>query len=101
MDRLARNAMLARQAGMTYGKWKAMQPVVPIEKKDVIPDKWVRCAECGKAFPPKSNKRFCDLDCRRTAYERNRYVKQKNADYMRQYRERRAGQKKMGGGNNV
>ena len=26
MDNLARDAMLARQAGMTYGKWKAEHP---------------------------------------------------------------------------
>lgn len=89
MDRLARNAMLARQAGMTYGKWKAMQPVVPIEKKGVIPDHWVRCEECGKAFPPKGSKRFCDLECRRIAYEKTRYDKKKRAEYMRQYREKR------------
>lgn len=87
MDRLARNAMLARQAGMTYGKWKALQPVAPIVK--TIPKNWVRCEECGKAFPPKNKKRFCDVDCRRRAYEKTRYDKKKRAEYMRQYREKR------------
>lgn len=84
------NAMLAKEAGLSYGKWKAMQPVVPIVKEEVIPDHWVRCEECGKAFPPKGGKRFCDCFCRRKAYEKTRYDKAKRAEYMRQYRARRA-----------
>ncbi len=71
MDRLARNAMLARQAGMTYGKWKAMQPRVEV-KKPAIPDGWRPCVHCGKAFKGKNGKRFCDDACRRTAYEKRK-----------------------------
>ena len=68
MDRLSRNAMLARQAGMTYGKWKALQPIVPIEKKP-IPEGWRKCEYCGNAFPGKQGKRFCDVYCREQAYK--------------------------------
>ena len=82
MDRLAMNAMLARQAGMTYGKWKALQPVVPVEKK--IPDGWLKCEECGEPFAPKNGKRFCDEGCRRRSYDKRK--NQKKAEYMRQYR---------------
>ncbi len=89
MDRLAMNAMLARQAGMTYGKWKAMQPIVPIEKPE-IPEGWVKCEECGKAFPPRNKKRFCDGVCRRAAYEKNRYFKKQRMEYMQKYRARKA-----------
>lgn len=87
--------MLARQAGMSYGKWKAMQPIEPIVKPE-IPEGWQKCEECGRAFPPKSNKRFCDGVCRRTAYEKNRLDKKKIAEYMRQYREKKKGRKKDG-----
>jgi hypothetical protein len=63
--------MLARQAGMTYGKWKAMQPRVDIEKP-TIPDGWKACEYCGKAFKPVQGKRFCEEYCRQQAYyERN------------------------------
>jgi hypothetical protein len=35
MDNLARNAMLAKQSGLSYGKWKAMQPIVEIKKPEI------------------------------------------------------------------
>ena len=75
MDRLARNAMLARQAGMSYGKWKALQPVVPIEKVErPLPEGWKTCEQCGKEFfSLRKAQRFCELGCRNEAYaERNR-----------------------------
>lgn len=63
MDKLARDCMLARQAGMTYGKWKAAQPAT--QKKDGIPDGWRSCKNCGKAFKPRSsNHVYCDMSCR-------------------------------------
>lgn len=77
MDRLARNAMLARQAGMSYGQWKALQPVVVPEKK---PEGWPRCEYCGTAFKPFHGKRFCNWECANAA----RY--KKRAEYMRRYR---------------
>lgn len=86
MDNLARNAMLARQAGMSYGKWKALQPIVPIEKKK-IPDGWKACEHCGEPFKPKQGQKFCDIYCRTKAYEsRQRELK---SAYMRKYRERK------------
>lgn len=88
MDRLARNAMLARQAGMSYGKWKAMQPVVPIVKEEKeIPENWKTCPVCGTRFPPKSNKRFCNYECQHKVQEKHKYeYKKKRAAYMRNYR---------------
>ena len=88
MDRLARNAMLARQAGMTYGKWKALQPIAPLEPKP-IPEDWRKCEECGTPFEPRGGKRFCCDRCR----EKHGWKKksQKRAEYMRLYRaEKRA-----------
>ena len=69
MDRLARNAMLARQANMSYGKWKAMQPIVEVDKK-AIPEGWRVCEHCGKPFKPrtKQKQRYCEFVCQQRAY---------------------------------
>lgn len=86
MDRLARNAMLAKQAGMSYGKWKALQPIVKVEEKSV-PEGWRKCEHCGEPFKGKSGKRFCDVYCRQKAYEPR--AKEIQLEYMRKYRERK------------
>lgn len=63
MDNLARDCLLARQAGTSYGKWKAAQD--PSTKKRTIPDGWKQCKGCGKAFKPRSsNHVYCDMSCR-------------------------------------
>ena len=78
MDNVIREAMLAKQAGMSYGQWKALQPVVEVEKK--IPDGWIACEWCGKPFAPKNRKRFCEIGCRTDAYrEKAREIR---ADYF-------------------
>ena len=84
MDNLARNAMLAKQAGMSYGKWKAMQPIVKVEQKP-IPEGWRKCEYCGKPFKPVQGKRFCEMDCRKEAYRKRENAIKK--EYMRKYRE--------------
>lgn len=68
MDRLARNAMLAKQEGLSYGKWKAMQPQVVIDPP-AIPNGWKPCEYCGKGFKPAKGKRFCDVYCRTESYK--------------------------------
>ena len=87
MDRLSRNAMLARQAGMSYGKWKALQPVVEPVKTEETPEGWQACEECGKPFKPGRGKRFCEYACREKNYHRRK--SKKKAEYMRQYRARK------------
>ena len=63
MDSLTKNAIEAKQAGMSYGKWKAMQPQQ--EKQDEkIPDGWIKCLHCGKPFKPTPNQKFCEYYCR-------------------------------------
>lgn len=80
------NAMLASQAGMSYGKWKALQPVVPIAtKKEEIPEGWKACEYCGKQFKPRNGKRFCDGECRKAAWDRSAHKKL----YMREWRARK------------
>jgi hypothetical protein len=68
MDNLAMNAMLASQAGMSYGQWKAMQPVVEVER---TPDERERvCQYCGKTFllKTKRERKFCDAHCQKEAW---------------------------------
>ena len=85
MDKLAINAMLAKQANMSYGKWMAMQKPVQLEEKP-IPEGWRKCEFCGKPFKKSHGKRFCDIYCREQAYKpRENELKAEN---MRKYRER-------------
>ena len=85
MDVLAMEAMLAKQAGMSYGRWKAMQePQEPKEKE--LPDGWLKCERCGQPFKKKAGKRFCDLDCRMKAYEAQ--LKIKNAERYRRSKQK-------------
>ena len=91
MDKLAREAMLAREAGMTYGKWKALQPKE--EKPKGIPDGWIRCKCCGKPFKPLARLNiFCEIGCREEYYRDNH--KAKKAEYMEQYRAEKKKQEK-------
>lgn len=66
-DKLAQEAAKARAAGMSYGQWKALQPVVVADPR-AIPDGWKACEYCGKPFKGKVNKRFCEVGCRLEAY---------------------------------
>lgn len=95
MDNLAKNAMLAREANMTYGKWKALQyqqqqkqETQPEPKRD-IPEGWKRCEWCGKPFKPKTKRKqmYCEVSCQQQAqYYRNH---DKELEIQRRYRERR------------
>ena len=71
MDKLALENSQALAAGMSYGKWKAMQDPVKIVKKDVVPDGWRVCEWCKKPFKPnkKVQQRFCEIYCREEAYK--------------------------------
>ena len=89
MDRLARNAMLAKQANMSYGKWKAMQPIVPVEKKAESQEGWIKCAYCGKAFKPHNpQQKYCEYACRERGYA------EKESEIQRKYREKRKAERR-------
>ena len=72
-DKLSLDAAEARAAGMSYGKWKALQgePVI-VEKK--IPAGWSVCKYCGKPFKPRvgSAQKYCEEFCQRSAYTERR-----------------------------
>ena len=72
MDNLARNAMLARQAGMSYGKWKALQPRVEPQKPKSKGSEYERvCVYCGKDFIVKTRReqKYCSQYCQQEAYK--------------------------------
>jgi hypothetical protein len=71
--------MLARQAGMSYGKWKAMQPIVPIDKKkETSPDQMRVCPYCGKQFKRSGKKIYCGDFCRNQHYYERSKEQNKN-----------------------
>lgn len=73
--------------GCHYGAWKATQDN-PVKVKEGIPDGWLICKRCGKAFKPtiKRIQKYCDVGCQRQdQYERDR---QKNTQYQRERRAR-------------
>ena len=66
-DNLSRDAAAARAAGMTYGRWKALQDEQPKAEKG-LPDGWKECAFCGKPFKQNLNQKYCDILCSKRAY---------------------------------
>lgn len=86
-DKLAQDAAAALAAGMSYGKWKALQAEGAIERK--LPEGWRVCAHCGKPFKPTNNavQKYCEYSCQRAAAdERSR---EKAAQRQQAYRERK------------
>ena len=96
MDNLAKDAAAALAAGMSYGRWKAMQdkPVV-IEKKEETPEGWKTCLRCGKPFKASKygkGQKYCEYECQRAAQsERNR---EKMREYYRETMARRREQER-------
>ncbi len=84
-DKLSQEVAMALAAGMSYGKWKAMQQPVAVEEKP-IPEGWRKCEYCGKPFKKAYGKRYCDLECREQAYKPRAIELQR--EQMRKYRER-------------
>ena len=76
-DQLAKDAAAARAAGMSYGKWKALQGERPETKKE-IPEGWRICVYCGKPFKPATWRKqlYCEAYCQKRATEK-RYKAQK------------------------
>lgn len=94
MDNLAKDAAAALAAGMSYGRWKAMQDkpvVIDKPKTDELPEGWKVCPFCGKRFKPNKygNGRqvYCCVEHQRAALrERN---KDEYKEYYRSYMERK------------
>lgn len=63
-DQLALDCIAAAKAGMSYGKWKAMQPPKRAEVEDIpwVPPKEGGCLVCGEPLEPPQRK-FCSITC--------------------------------------
>ena len=66
MDNLAKDAKKAREAGMSYGRWKATQPFVHKLPRKITKGYRLRvCKECGAEFMTSHpSKVYCNDDCR-------------------------------------
>ena len=89
MDNLAKDAFMARQKGMTYGKYMATKK--PAERKAPQPRRGGikrYCELCGKAFVRYDNRpqKYCSKECKarvdadlsRDYYMRNKAKKDEN-----------------------
>lgn len=81
MDNIARNAMLARQHGMSYGQWKALnynpEAVAP-KKEEYLGEFATTCLNCGKVTVRKNfrTRLYCDSQCGAQYRARRRYLRQ-------------------------
>lgn len=70
LDQLTKDCISANEAGMSYGQWKAMQPVEQ-KKPKIDREFYKRCPACGEYFVIKGTqggrKIYCNLDCRQRA----------------------------------
>ena len=94
VDQLTQDCIAARKAGMTYGKWKAMHYVPPVEveipKQEVKPEPKVKkeapkrvCRYCGKEFVVGHRQMWhCSEDC---SYESQK-ARQKAKYWMKKER---------------
>ena len=68
-DKLAQESAMALAAGMSYGKWKAMQSCKEIKRTDQSSN-WRICEWCGKPFMLKTNRNHVKcIECRRMEYD--------------------------------
>lgn len=82
IDKLAQDASKALAAGLSYGKWMAMQEPVKVEKE---PEKGYKtCPQCGKKFKAGKNKKYCEEYCRQQAY----YYREREIEKARYYRKK-------------
>ena len=72
MDNLAKEAVIARAAGMSYGKWKALHPCPPAPKYTpeqmlaIETGKLKICNHCRELYD-KGGIKYCSVECRKKA----------------------------------
>ena len=82
MDNLARCAFLAKQNGMSYGKYMALfNPQLPKQQKPKkLKDECLArkvCQRCGKEFFHQTRKLYCSQSCADKAFNAKVYAKRK------------------------
>lgn len=67
MDNLTMDMIACEKAGfgVSYGKWKATQPIREIPKVEVVCEYEKACEHCGKIFEvfTKRERKYCSLNC--------------------------------------
>lgn len=95
-NRLTSDAIAAKEAGMSYGQWKALHPNTEhITAMD--DDKYVPCPNCGKPFIQKRNQKYCGAFCQQQYYYRANNEKYRLK--QKKIREKRKLKKEHGHGN--
>jgi hypothetical protein len=85
MDRIVMQNTMARAAGMTYGKWKALHPESEIIEEEPVELEELRpCQYCGQPIPherlPKGRidryekTLYCSNKCKQAAHRRREGV---------------------------
>lgn len=74
-DKLAQEVNMALAAGMSYGKWKALQTPTVIEEPKPVVRRMKKCALCGAEFPVYDNRprSYCGEQCRQVINDRRKY----------------------------
>ena len=87
-DVLALEAAAACDAGMSYGKWKALGGKITPGDNVPLPKGWKVCVRCEKPFRPKKSvqQKYCCYDCRYEGLKEK--DKEKKREYARAYREK-------------
>lgn len=82
---LVLEASAAWEAGMSYGKWKALGNKITPGDNIHLPEGWQTCEMCGKPFRTKKGVRqkYCGYECRCEAN------KKQAREYDRALRERK------------
>ena len=83
-DRLSLEASAAIAAGMSYGKWKAMQK--PDEQEPIVKVEGIQkhCAYCGKEFYTKNKQKiYCDELCKNAVQLRKDKAKRELSKMLR------------------
>lgn len=71
-DKLTQENAMALAAGMSYGKWKALQnPTVIVKPRQ---PEYGSCIHCGKPFdrPGSPQRKYCNEDCRLAARDKRK-----------------------------
>ena len=84
MDNLSADSIRAKQSGMSYGQWKAINPNTK-DQKVAIPKHEKVCRFCGKTFyTTRKQKAFCNEDCVDGMYEKRLLERQLERDKRRE-----------------
>lgn len=80
MDNLAMDAIRCKNAGMSYGQWKATHPIIRVvDADDGAMEK--SCAHCGERFKTRNKRKiYCCERCGQLEQQARRKEKEANGE---------------------